>query len=120
MREESELIAESLRARAPQRGLERREGAAHGISLAEIGASGGAEGGEVFETFMDLLCRERPILLKDLMDRIEKDIIVRSLRMAGGNQKQAAGILGIKYTTLHEKLKKFGIRFRKTPVDLAF
>ncbi len=70
------------------------------------------DGRKTFDLLVELLCRERPILLKKLMDRIEKDIIVRSLRMAGGNQKQAAGILGVKYTTLHEKLKKFDIRFR--------
>jgi DNA-binding protein Fis len=84
------------------------------------GAGESTEGREVFDLFVDYLCREQPILLKDLMDRIEKDIIVRSLRMAEGNQKQAAGILGVKYTTLHEKLKKFGIRFPKAPVPFAF
>ena len=83
-------------------------------------AAESSEGREVFDLFVEYLCREQPILLKDLMDRIERDIILRSLRMAGGNQKQAAGILGVKYTTLHEKLKKFGIRTPKTPVPLAF
>lgn len=90
------------------------------IATKRNGRSGeSTEGREVFDLFVDYLCREQPILLKDLMDRIEKDIIVRSLRMAGGNQKQAAGILGVKYTTLHEKLKKFGIRFPKEPVPFA-
>ena len=105
MREENNLIAARARLRAPQ-GAPGREAA--------------ADDPEVFDIFMEHLCRERPILLKDLMDRIEKDLIVRSLRMAGGNQKQAAGILGVKYTTLHEKLKKFGIHFPKPPVDFAF
>lgn len=120
MREESELITRSPRARAPYGVPELQAGAMGDLSLGDVGASGAREGREVFDTFMDFLCREKPILLKELMDRIEKDIIVRSLRMADGNQKQAAGILGIKYTTLHEKLKKFGIRFHKTPVDFAF
>ncbi len=106
MREEANLIAARARVRATQ-----------GASAREAGAT---DDPEVFDIVMDILCRDRPILLKELMDRIEKDLIVRSLRMAGGNQKQAAGILGVKYTTLHEKLKKFGIRFPKPPVDLAF
>lgn len=106
MREESQLIAAKARVRAVQGAPGRDPGA--------------ADDPEVFDIFMELLCRDRPILLKELMDRIEKDLIVRSLRMAGGNQKQAAGILGVKYTTLHEKLKKFGIRFPKPPEDFAF
>jgi DNA-binding NtrC family response regulator len=106
VREESQLIAAKARVRAAQRAPGRETGA--------------GDDPEVFDIFMEFLCRDRPILLKEVMDRIEKDLIIRSLRMAGGNQKQAAGILGVKYTTLHEKLKKFGIRFPKPPVDFAF
>jgi DNA-binding protein Fis len=40
--------------------------------------------------------------------------------MTRGNQKQAAMAMGIKYTTLNEKLKKYGIRFEKTPVENFF
>ncbi len=108
MSEAMGLIVTKARTRPPQRVPER----GHGVE-------GGADGREVFNLFVESLCRERPILLKELMDRIEKDIIIRSLRIADGNQKQAAGILGVKYTTLHEKLKKFGISFRKTPVPFT-
>ncbi len=109
MSEETGLMIEKARTRPQPRVPGKGEG-----------VEGGADGREVFNLFVESLCRERPILLKELMDRIEKDIIIRSLRMADGNQKQAAGILGVKYTTLHEKLKKFGISFRKTPVPFAF
>jgi DNA-binding NtrC family response regulator len=90
------------------------------LSAGGPGPTESSEGREVLDLFVEYLCREQPILLKDLMDRIERDIILRSLRMADGNQKQAAGILGVKYTTLHEKLKKFGIRPPKTQTPLAF
>jgi len=75
---------------------------------------------EDIDLFVNLLCGERPIILKDLMDRIEKYIIVRSLQEAGGNRKQAAWILGIKYTTLHGKLNKFGIVDFKSPMPSGF
>jgi transcriptional regulator of acetoin/glycerol metabolism len=128
MSDEIGLIMAKARTRPPQRVPGRGNGEAGEFPLARLGTlragngpvEGGADGRDVFNLFVDSLCRERPILLKELMDRIEKDIIIRSLRMADGNQKQAAGILGVKYTTLHEKLKKFGIRFRKTPVPFAF
>ncbi len=128
MREESVLITAKTRTHALRPAPGRGEGAAGAVSpvyreafkVGNGSVGEGTEGREVFDLFVDFLCREQPILLKDLMDRIEKDIIVRSLRMAGGNQKQAAGILGIKYTTLHEKLKKYGIRFDRAAVPFAF
>jgi len=79
-----------------------------------------AAGREDIDLFVDLLCGARPILLKEVLDGIEKRVIIRSLWMAGGNRKQAAGILGIKYTTLHEKLKRHGIRAEKPPTPFAF
>ena len=69
--------------------------------------------GEEFDLLVELLYGEGPILLKEVLEGLEKRIIVRSLGMAGGNRKEAAGMLGLKYTTLHEKLRKFGIRPRK-------
>ncbi|MBW2035667.1 MAG: hypothetical protein JRI94_19220, partial [Deltaproteobacteria bacterium] len=42
----------------------------------------------------------------------EKRLIIGVLSRVNGSRKKAAGLLGIKYTTLHEKLKKYNIHFR--------
>lgn len=44
------------------------------------------------------------------MARYERQLIESALRKAGGVQKQAAAILGLKPTTLHEKIKRLKIR----------
>ncbi|GFK92731.1 Transcriptional regulatory protein ZraR [Fundidesulfovibrio magnetotacticus] len=44
--------------------------------------------------------------LKEFLDEIEERLLAESLEMAGGVKNQAAEILGIKRTTLIEKLKK--------------
>ena len=75
---------------------------------------------EDVDFFVEFFCREKPVFLKDLMDQIERCVIYRVLCMTRGNQKQAAMALGIKYTTLNEKLKKYGIRLQKTPVENVF
>ena len=47
--------------------------------------------------------------LKAFMDGFEKNILLACLRMTGGNQKNAAAIMGIKPTVLFEKMRKHGI-----------
>jgi DNA-binding NtrC family response regulator len=44
--------------------------------------------------------------LKDFLDRIEKNLLIEALKRAQGVKNKAAEILGIKRTTLIEKLKK--------------
>ncbi|MFW6005540.1 MAG: sigma-54 interaction domain-containing protein [Desulfonatronovibrionaceae bacterium] len=44
--------------------------------------------------------------LKDFLDKIEENLLLEALDNAGGVKNQAAEILGIKRTTLIEKLKK--------------
>ena len=56
--------------------------------------------------------RKRP--LKDFLTDIELRLIIFSLNEANGNQREAAKILGIKPTTLNEKLKRHNIKFHKT------
>jgi transcriptional regulator of acetoin/glycerol metabolism len=68
---------------------------------------------DVLGLFIDYLSRERSLRLKDLMETIEKGVILKALRKCGGNQKEAAHRLGIKYTTLNQKVKKYGIRFQR-------
>ncbi|MBZ5639324.1 MAG: sigma-54 dependent transcriptional regulator [Acidobacteriia bacterium] len=45
----------------------------------------------------------------DAVDRYERHLIESALRRTGGIQKQAADILGLKATTLNEKIKRLGI-----------
>jgi sigma-54 dependent transcriptional regulator, flagellar regulatory protein len=52
---------------------------------------------------------EKESNLKDFLDQIEERLLLEALDMAGGVKNQAAEILGIKRTTLIEKLKKRNI-----------
>jgi DNA-binding NtrC family response regulator len=51
--------------------------------------------------------------LKEFMDGFEKRILLACLRLAQGNQKNVAAVLGIKPTALFEKLRKHGIGGRR-------
>jgi DNA-binding NtrC family response regulator len=51
--------------------------------------------------------------LKDSLKDPEKDIIVRTLKQAGGNRSKAAEILGVNRTTLYNKMKKYGISLKQ-------
>ena len=48
--------------------------------------------------------------LYDAVGRYERQLIESALKRAGGVQKRAAKILGLKPTTLNEKIKRLGIR----------
>lgn len=41
------------------------------------------------------------------LDEVEKDLILKALRMAEGNQTRAAKLLGISRDTLRYRLQKF-------------
>jgi two-component system response regulator PilR (NtrC family) len=45
----------------------------------------------------------------DAVNRYERQLIEAALRRTGGVQKQAAEMLGLKPTTLNEKIKRLGI-----------
>lgn len=63
----------------------------------------------VFEYF--IMSKRTP--LKELMMRMERHIIVRALNKVDGNRRMATEILGIKKTTLHEKIKRYDIRLKR-------
>jgi DNA-binding NtrC family response regulator len=63
--------------------------------------------GFVWPRISDL--QERDLDLKTFLDDIEERLLKESLEMADGVKNQAAEILGIKRTTLIEKLKKKNI-----------
>ena len=50
--------------------------------------------------------------LKSLMEEYERTIILQALAGAQGHQRRAARMLGLLPTTLHEKMKRLGIRTR--------
>ena len=56
------------------------------------------------------------VSLPDYMGILEKKILIKVLAHYDGNVKKSARFLGIKYTTLHGKLKKHQISINKHPV----
>ncbi len=66
-----------------------------------------------FKLFLKYFSSTQRVPLKELMNMVEKAILIRTLSQLNGNLKNAAKSLGLKYTTLHEKIKKYNIRFRK-------
>ncbi len=68
---------------------------------------------DLMDVFAEYFCKQHPVHLKLLLDTIERSLILKVLDKSSGNQKEAARILGIKYTTLNQKVKKYGIRFRR-------
>src|SRR5919204_767990 len=53
------------------------------------------------------------ISFKDVITNVEKRLIESTLEAAGGVQKRAAELLGIKPTTLNEMIKRYDIGVRK-------
>lgn len=51
--------------------------------------------------------------LDEAVRRFEKEMILKALREAGGVQARAAEVLGIKRTTLNEKIKRLGLQWDK-------
>jgi DNA-binding NtrC family response regulator len=48
--------------------------------------------------------------LQDQVRDYERNLIVNALAAAGGHQRRAAAVLGIRPTTLNEKMKRLGLR----------
>lgn len=69
-----------------------------------------------FKLFINYFSSTRRVPLKELMNMVESAILIRTLSQLNGNLKNAAKSLGLKYTTLHEKIKKYNIRFKKEPI----
>jgi transcriptional regulator of acetoin/glycerol metabolism len=44
------------------------------------------------------------------LEQIEKSAIAATLKSVDGNKTEAAKVLGIAYSTLYEKMKKYGMR----------
>jgi DNA-binding NtrC family response regulator len=52
--------------------------------------------------------RTKPVV--KTLAQVEKEHICEVLRLAGGNKRETARLLGISHTTLHEKLKTYDLR----------
>ncbi len=74
------------------------------LPVASGAASCGMPAGFSWPTITDL--RDKGMNLKDFLDTVEERLLDEALGMAEGVKNQAAEILGIKRTTLIEKLKK--------------
>ncbi len=72
---------------------------------------------EVLNVFIEQFCMKQRIPLSELINILEKTILIKVLASFNGNQKDAAKFLGIKYTTLNEKVKKYNIKFFKNPIQ---
>jgi len=61
---------------------------------------------------------QKNIALKHFICDLEKKIILFTLGLTNGNQKNASRILGIKETSLCEKIKKYNLRKIRKKVSL--
>ena len=57
--------------------------------------------------------------LKALLEAYERQLIESALLATGGNQRRAALALGLLPTTLHEKIKRLGLRPRRESDEVA-
>ncbi len=66
----------------------------------------------ILGSLVDEFYANRPASLKEFLANVERSLIIETLEKTKGDQKKAAEILGLKYTTLHEKIKRYHIYFR--------
>jgi DNA-binding NtrC family response regulator len=71
----------------------------------------------LFWLFIEYFFLSSRVPLKKLMDSVERNIIIRTLSKVNGNQKRASRVLGVKHTTLNEKIKKHKIHLSKRLVE---
>ena len=62
---------------------------------------------------IELINEGRPAPIQEIMNELERSIISQAMIQARANIRQAAVLLGIKYTTLYAKLGKHGLQFSK-------
>lgn len=65
---------------------------------------------------VDYFCIGQSLPLNEVLLYVEKAAILTALAKANGNQKDAALSLGMKYTTLFEKIRRYNINVRKKTV----
>lgn len=65
---------------------------------------------------MELFVEVEGVSLPDIMCTLEKNILMKVLAKCNGNIRKSSQFLGVKYTTLHEKLKRHNISIQKQAV----
>ena len=71
----------------------------------------------LLDVFIEYFFMRQRRPLRETLNIIEKAILIKVLSHVDGNQKDAAKFLNLKYTTLHEKVKKYNIKFSKNPIE---
>jgi len=85
----------------------------------DMSAGGEIPGGLDLTAIAVYLSRRAGADLGQLLGELERRIIIEALESARGNQSEASRKLGVKYTTLNEKIKRHRIALRKrTWVDV--
>ena len=57
----------------------------------------------------NLVSKDRPVDLAQILTKLERAYIQDALREAGGNKVEAAKLLSLKRSTLSEKVRRMGI-----------
>jgi len=74
----------------------------------------------LFDRIIDEYMIKGEMPLKEFLCRVEINLLVLTLQKSKGNQRQAAKMLGVKHTTLSEKMKRYNIGLCKVPVYSPF
>ena len=70
---------------------------------------------DLFDLLIRHFCLEHGHCLKSLIDDFERGVINYALEETHWNQRRAAQILGVKYTTLNYKVIKLGLQSPREP-----
>lgn len=70
---------------------------------------------DLLDFFIEYVFMNDNMQFKEFIEEVERAIIIKTLAKFNGNQRETAKFLGIKYTTLNEKVKRYNIYFRKEP-----
>ena len=100
----------------PNRGttfIHLHEGDASLVDSSSMTEISGFEEMEKFEPVIKHFCFEQHIPLKELVESFERAVLIKVLSRFNGNQRQSAKYLGMKSSTLNEKIKKHNIHFKK-------
>jgi|GEM_PF-3134818 len=68
---------------------------------------------QVVEAYLKGNLPENSVALNDFMREMEREIIDKALKICNGNRKNTALLLGLKYSTLTEKIKSMNIKVKK-------
>ena len=79
------------------------------IDLSSIKADLGDARTKLINCYLLRNCTSKNLPMNLFINSLEKDIIKKTLKIARGNQKVASMILGIKPSTLNEKIKRYEI-----------